>query len=119
MKSETVIYKVKAQFARHGIPDCVVSDNGTQFSREQFAEYSRRWKFKHATSSPGYPQSNGKSENAVRTAKRLLKKAKADDKDPYLAMLDFRNTPGADGSSHVQKLMSREQKPAYQPLKSS
>ena len=110
MKSETVIYKVKAQFARHGIPDCVVSDNGTQFSSEQFAEFSRRWKFKHTTSSPGYPQSNGKSENAVRTAKRLLKKAKADDKDPYLAMLDFRNTPGADGSSPVQKLMSRRTK---------
>ena len=33
-----------------------------------------------------YPQLNGKIENAVKTAKRLLKKAKADTKDFYLAV---------------------------------
>jgi len=110
MRSETVISKVKMQFSRHGIPDTVMSDNGTQFTSEQFQEFSRKWKFKHTTSSPGFPQSNGMSENAVRTAKRLLQKAKADDKDPYLAILDFRNTPDQDGYSPVQKLMSRRTK---------
>ena len=110
LKSETVIHKAKAHFARHGIPDCVVSDNGTQFSSEQFQKFSRKWGFEHITSSPGYAQSNGKAENAVKTAKRLLKKAKADNKDPYLAILDFRNSPSHDGASPVQKLMSRRTK---------
>ncbi len=32
--------------------------------------------FDHATSSPTYPQSNDKPENAVKTAKRLFKKNK-------------------------------------------
>ncbi|XP_033108934.1 uncharacterized protein K02A2.6-like [Anneissia japonica] len=107
LQSETVIGKVKSQFARHGIPECVISDNGTQFTSELFSQFSKKWNFQHKSSSPGYAQSNGKAENAVRTAKRLLKKAKADRKDPYLAILDLRNTPDQDGSSPVQKLMSR------------
>jgi hypothetical protein len=63
------------------------------------------------TSSPAYPQSNGKAESAVKTAKHLLMKAKADNKDPYLAILDYRNAPtqGSD-TSPVQKLMSRRTK---------
>ncbi|XP_033109311.1 uncharacterized protein K02A2.6-like [Anneissia japonica] len=107
LQSETVIAKMKSQFARQGIPECVISDNGTQFTSELFSQFSKKWNFQHKTSSPGYAQSNGKAENAVRTAKRLLKKAKADRKDPYLAILDLRNTPDQDGSSPVQKLMSR------------
>ena len=39
-------------------------------------------------SSPGYPQSNGKAENSVKTAKRLIKKALHAGADPYLAILD-------------------------------
>ena len=51
---------------------------------------------------------NGKVEKAVSTAKGILKKAKADHKDPYLALLDWRNTPteGLD-SLHAQRLMGR------------
>ena len=51
---------------------------------EAFQEFAIRFEFKHITSSPGYPKSNGKSENAVRTAKRLVKKAKKSGRDPYL-----------------------------------
>ena len=34
--SEKVIEFCKSQFARHGIPDIVISDNGPQFSSEKF-----------------------------------------------------------------------------------
>lgn len=63
------------------------------------------------TSSPGYPQSNGKAESAAKTAKRLLIKAKAAGQDPYLALLDHRNTlsQGLD-SSPAQRLLSRHTK---------
>lgn len=62
-------------------------------------------------SSPHYPQSNGKIENAVKTAKKLLIKAKASGQDPYLAILDWRNTPSPSiGSSPVQRLFGRRTK---------
>lgn len=107
-RSTTVIHKLKAHFARHGIPDVVISDNGSQYASEEFKRFSRQWEFKHKTSSPAYPQSNGMAESAVKTAKRLLKKAKADGKDPYLAMLDHRNTPSQGiKASPAQRLFSR------------
>ena len=42
----------------------------------------------HATSSPHYPRSNGKVENAIKTAKSLLKKSKAARSDIYVALLE-------------------------------
>lgn len=73
-----------------------------------FLRFSRLWDFQHKTSSPGYPQSNGKAESAVKTAKRLLLKAKMAGQDPYLAILDHRNTPSQGlETSPAQRLLSR------------
>ena len=70
--------------------------------------FSREWEFAHITSSPYHSQANGKAESAVKIAKRLIKKAKRDNQDWYLAVLNWRNTP-SEGvhSSPVQKLQSR------------
>ena len=38
--SEAVVTKLKGQFARHGIPDVVVSDNGPQYASEHFRAFS-------------------------------------------------------------------------------
>uniref|UniRef100_A0AAQ4QHW3 Integrase catalytic domain-containing protein n=1 Tax=Gasterosteus aculeatus aculeatus TaxID=481459 RepID=A0AAQ4QHW3_GASAC len=88
-----------------------MSDNGPQYASQDFQKFCELWGFQHVTSSPGYPQSNGKAESAVKTAKRLLMKAKAAGQDPYLAILDHRNTPsqGLD-SSPAQRLLSRRTK---------
>ncbi|XP_033731751.1 uncharacterized protein K02A2.6-like [Pecten maximus] len=91
--AKEIIVKLKANFARHGIPDSVFSDNGPPFGSRDFQSFSKAYEFKHSTSSPGYPQSNGKVENAVKIAKRLIRKSKDDGTDPYLALLDWRNTP--------------------------
>ena len=106
--SSTVIRKLKAHFARQGIPEVVVSNNGPQYSSREFEKFSQKWEFTHTTSSPGYPQSNGKAESAVKTAKRLMRKAKMSGQDPYLSILDHRNTPtqGLNGSP-AQRLLSR------------
>ena len=74
--SSAVINKMKAIFARHVIPEKVVSDNGPQFSEQEFARFASDWDFSHVPSSPTYPQSNGLAEKAVHTAEQLLKKAK-------------------------------------------
>lgn len=106
--SSTVIKHLKPHFARYGIPEEVVSDNGPQFSSKVFEEFAKRYGFKHTTSSPKYTQSNGQAERTVQTAKRILMKAKYDKKDPNLALLDWRNTPLDDIKlSPVQILMGR------------
>ena len=71
--SDAIITHLKSIFARHGIPQVVVSDNGPQYSSEMFRKFASEYSFTHVTSSPKYPQSNGEAERAVRTMKSLLK----------------------------------------------
>ena len=49
--------------------------------------------FKKVTSSPNYPESNGRVENAVKTAKQLMKKPKQAGTDFYFPLPERRNTP--------------------------
>lgn len=71
----SIISKLKAHLARHGIPDTLVSDNGPPFNGQEFDEFPRTYEFNHVTSSPYYAQSNGKAENAVKVIKCLIKKS--------------------------------------------
>ena len=74
--SSSVIRVLKEIFARYGVPDTLVTDSGTQFASAEFAVFARTWSFDHVTSSPRYPQSNGKAENAVKTVKQLFTKCR-------------------------------------------
>lgn len=107
-KAKTVICKLKAHFARYGIPCEVISDNGSQFKSNEFNKFSETWDFEHVTTSPYNSQANGKAESAVKSAKNLLRKTSDAQEDQYLALLDFRNTPTQGlGSSPVQRLMNK------------
>ncbi|KAI4900308.1 hypothetical protein NFI96_009493 [Prochilodus magdalenae] len=105
--SSAVITKLKAAFARHGIPETVISDNGPCYSSTEFCSFSGAWDFRHITTSPRYPRSNGLAERTVQTAKHILDKAKAENKDHYLGLLEHRNTPVDNLNSPAQLLMSR------------
>ncbi|XP_068680390.1 uncharacterized protein [Montipora capricornis] len=70
-----------------------MTDNDPQYTSREFTEFTREWEFKHLTSSPYHSKSNGKSESAAKIVKNLFKKAIADKKDPWLALLNYRNTP--------------------------
>ena len=50
------------------------------------------------TSSSKYPQSNGKAENTVRIAKGIMKKAKSNGDDVWMAVQLWRNTEGFSSS---------------------
>ncbi|KAL4008088.1 hypothetical protein ACER0C_001940 [Sarotherodon galilaeus] len=107
-RSATVITHLKSQFARHGIPETVISDNGPQFSSHEFQDFAKEWEFCHNTMSPHHAQSNGMAERGVQTVKLLLKKAKAEGNDPYLSLMNLRSTPLEDiGASPAQLLMGR------------
>ena len=96
--------------ARYGQVESLKSDNGPQFSSEEFQNFAKDWNFKHVTSSPGHSQSNGFIEKMVAIAKGIMRKAKASNTDPYLAFLEYRNTPIDCGYSPAQLLMGRRLK---------
>ena len=99
---------LKAMYARYGVPDTLVTDNGPQFASAEFAMFAKTWGFEHITSSPRYPQSNGKAENAVKTVKRLFSKCKEAGQSEFLALLDWRNTPSEGvGTSPAQRFLGR------------
>lgn len=108
LQSATVIAVLKNMFSRFGIPQKVVSDNGTQFSSQEFKTFSEKWGFMHVTSSPLYPQSNGLAERNVRTIKALLTKARDSGEEWQLALLNFRNSAvTGEQYSPAQLLMGR------------
>uniref|UniRef100_A0A8C9UY15 Gypsy retrotransposon integrase-like protein 1 n=1 Tax=Scleropages formosus TaxID=113540 RepID=A0A8C9UY15_SCLFO len=111
MTSQNVIIALKSMFARHGIPDIVISDNGPQYASLEFKCFAESWEFEHKTSSPGYAQSNGQAERAVQAIKTMVTKSEGEKGDPCIALLEYRNTPLDDiGLSPAQLLMGRRLK---------
>ena len=102
MSSEEVVLHTRSIFARHGIPEMVISDNGPQFACDTYAKFAREYGFNHVTSNPHYPQCNGEAERAVQMVKSLLWKSG----DPFLAILAYRAIPLQSGFSPAELLMS-------------
>ena len=63
--TQAVVRELKTVFARFRIPEILVTDNGPQFSSNEFQVFAESCSFNHVTTSPRYAQSNGKAENAV------------------------------------------------------
>uniref|UniRef100_A0A8C6T6T6 Integrase catalytic domain-containing protein n=1 Tax=Neogobius melanostomus TaxID=47308 RepID=A0A8C6T6T6_9GOBI len=103
-----VITHVKSIFARHGIPETVVSDNGPCYNCREWQQFSMQYGFHHVTSSPQHAQANGKAEKGVHIVKQLLKKATDSKSDPYLALLSYRTAPLECGLSPAELLMNRK-----------
>ncbi|CAC5423834.1 unnamed protein product [Mytilus coruscus] len=107
IRASCVITHMKSVFARHGIPSKVRSDSGSQYVSAEFRQFAESWGFTHTVSSPHYQQSNGLAERFVQSVKKMLSKSKQDGKDPYIAMLKYRNTPLENLDSPAQLLMNR------------
>jgi len=81
----------------------VCSDNGPQFHSDIYKQFAINYQYKHVTSNPYFPQSNGEAEHAIGTIKNLLKK----EGDPNLALLAYQSTAFETGYSPSQLLMNR------------
>ncbi|CAI5671963.1 unnamed protein product [Oreochromis niloticus] len=109
LTSATVIKKLKRHFSVHGAPHTLISDNGRQFTSHRFKDFASQWDFRHVTSSPEYPQSNGLAERAVRSAKQLMEKSHRDGTDVFLNLLNLRNVPhDVNLGSPAERLLSRQ-----------
>ena len=106
--SNAIIKRLCHHFARHGIPQTLISDNGPQYVSDEFHQFTKSWDFEHKTSSPMHSQSNGLAEKTVQTAKRLLAKAKETGTNFERMLLHYRSTPVDNLASPAQLLMGRQ-----------
>ena len=108
--SFNTIQKLRVMFATHGIPQIVVSDNGSAFTSAEFKEFMTRNGIRHITSVPYHPSSNGLAERYVQTFKSAMKKDHSIDLHQQLAtfLLRYRTTPHTTtGTSPAELLMGR------------
>ncbi|CAB4015706.1 Retrovirus-related Pol poly from transposon 412 [Paramuricea clavata] len=91
--SRTIANLTKKIFSEQGIPQIVRSDNGQHFEGQAYKEFAKQYHIQHITSSPHYPRSNGFIDSLVKTIKKTMKKARATNTDPLVALLCLRATP--------------------------
>jgi hypothetical protein len=95
--SEKTIKVLRDLFARYGLVDQLVSDNGPQFTSEEFKTFMQKNGIKHIRSAPYHPATNGLAERFVQTMKNSLKMQKPGDVSQALArfLLAYRRAPNA------------------------
>ena len=83
----------------YGIPTQLVSDNGPQFTSEEFASFMKRIGIKHIHCAPYHPSSNGTAERFVQTFKKAMKASRNSSLTHahrlYTFLLTYRITPHA------------------------
>ena len=112
-KESNVCNELRRWFMTYGAPTELSSDGGPPFDSQEYKSFLQRWGIKRRLSSAYYPQSNGRAELAVKSAKRIL----MDNTDSFgrlnhdktaRAFLTHRNTPVQGvGLSPAQMLYGR------------
>ena len=112
--SRQLISICRASFMAYGVSEEVSSDGGPQFTSHDFRQFLQNWGVRHRLSSAEYPQSNGRAEVGVKTAKRIIHKnasrnGSLDNDSTARAILQYRNTPIPEvGLSPAQMLLHRQ-----------
>ena len=106
--SSITIKKLRGMFATHGIPDIIVSDNGTVFTSEEFETFMKLNGIRHVKAAPYHPSTNGIAERAL---KENLKKSKAESLETMIScfLFKYQTTPHTTtGISPAELLMGRQ-----------
>ncbi|CAH8587988.1 unnamed protein product, partial [Dicrocoelium dendriticum] len=74
--TSTTIRKLRQVFSRFGIPETLVTDNGSQFTSEEFATFCHTNGVTHLRTPPIHPQSNGQVECFVDPFKSAIIKSR-------------------------------------------
>ena len=72
--SEVTINALQTIFATHGLPDTIVSDNGSSFTSQEFKQFCKSNGIEHIRVAPYKAASNGLAERAVQIFKSAMKK---------------------------------------------
>jgi len=68
--STVVIEELRDKFSQFGIPETIVTDNGSCFTSAEFELFLEKNGVKHLTTAPYHPASNGLAERAVQIVKK-------------------------------------------------
>uniref|UniRef100_A0A914GT85 RNA-directed DNA polymerase n=1 Tax=Globodera rostochiensis TaxID=31243 RepID=A0A914GT85_GLORO len=122
--SKATIDKLRYLFSRHGLPETLVSDNGTQFASSEFAKFTSVNGINHRFSAPYNPMSNGQAERFVDTFKRTFRKLKGEGAPSKEVIETFlvtdRTTPNAvlpGGQSPAEMFLGRRPRTTLDMLK--
>ena len=110
---------LRKNFATHGLPEILVSDNGSGFVSEEFKTFLKRNSIKHVTTAPYHPSSNGAVERYVQTFKNMLNKMNKGNLEEQLdrCLFQYRITPHpSTGVSPAEKLMKRQLRSALDAM---
>ena len=108
--SPTTITALRSIFAAHGIPELLVSDNGSVFTSAEFKNFTQHNGIRHTTSAPYHPATNGLAERAVQTFKSFLKKTPDGTLEDRLSkfLFNYRLTPhSTTGIAPAELLLGR------------
>lgn len=90
--AQSTVRSLQGIFAIEGLPDTIVSDNGTAFTSGIFHEFCYQNGIQHLTIAPFHPASNGEAERFVRTFKGAMKKKMLEGGSTDHALLTFLST---------------------------
>ncbi|CAC5415744.1 unnamed protein product [Mytilus coruscus] len=107
--SESTINVLRTIFSRNGMPSRIVSDNGPQFTSQEFENFMQLNGIKHTRSAPYHPSTNGLAERFVQTFKQALKSSSNDSGTVSKKLAQFlsanRNTKHSTTNETPAKLM--------------
>jgi transposase InsO family protein len=106
--STVTIEKLRGTFVTFGLPEMIVSDNGTAFTSKYFQEFTQVNGIVYTKTAPYHPASNGLAERAVQTFKEGTKKMVGGSVECKLFrfLLKYRVTPQATTGVSPSELMS-------------
>lgn len=76
--SSSTVNKLRAMFARWGIPDMICTDNAATFTSHEFQEFLRGNGVAHRTIEPKHSRGNGLAERAVKEVKLAVSRGVQD-----------------------------------------
>ena len=114
--SVNIINRLRHSFATHGLPECIVTDNGPPFLSKEFKTYLQEHGITHHRVTPYWPQANVERQN--RTLCKAIRAAHAKGKDWRteldVFLLACRSTPHCvTGRSQAELLFNPRSEPNF------
>ena len=119
--SATTISALRHVFSSLGLPEHIVTDNGSQFTSTEFQKFLDDNDIHHTTTPPGHPATNGLAERYVGDFKDKLSKMGKTGESLQTKLdrllLTYRATPTSVGKSPSELLMNRQPRIRFSALR--